>query len=136
LDFLLNHIFLIALIIISGLLLIFPNTLSGSRGNTITAKNSVLMMNRQPFFLIDLRSEQDFILSHIQNSTSIKIEDIPDKINIIKKNSKKLIIVYCQKGIRSHQAVNMLVKLGFDNVVSIEGGLNAWIKEQLPIANE
>ena len=134
-DFLLNHIFLIALVIISGLFLIFPNIVSGGRGKTITSKNSVLMMNRQPSFLIDVRGEQDFNSGHLQNATNIKLEEIPDKIGVIKKHSKKLIIVYCQKGIRSEQAVNMLVKLGLDNVVSIEGGINAWIKEQLPIAN-
>ena len=135
-DFLLNSIFLVILIIISGLLLIFPNILSVGRGKTITSKNSVLLMNREPSFLIDVRGEQDFNLGHLQNATNIKLEEIPDKINIIKKHSKKLIVVYCQKGIRSQQAVNLLIKLGLDNVVSIEGGINAWIKEQLPIANK
>jgi rhodanese-related sulfurtransferase len=120
---------------ISGLFLIFPKIVSGGIGKTITSKNSVLMMNRQPSFLIDVRGEQDFNSGHLQNATNIKLEEIPDKIGVIKKHSKKLIIVYCQKGIRSEQAVNMLVKLGLDNVVSIEGGINAWIKEQLPIAN-
>ena len=135
-DFLLNSIFLVILIIISGLLLIFPNILSVGRGKTITSKNSVLLMNREPSFLIDVRGEQDFNLGHLQNATNIKLEEIPDKINIIKKHSKKLIVVYCQKGIRSQQAVNLLIKLGLDNVVSIEGGINAWIKEQLPVANK
>ena len=94
------------------------------------------MMNRQPSFLIDVRGEQDFNLGHLQNANNIKLEELADKINIIKKHSKKLIIVYCQKGIRSEQAVNTLIKLGLDNVVSIEGGINAWIKEQLPIASK
>ena len=93
-------------------------------------------MNREPSFLIDVRGKQEFDLGHLQNAVNIKLEDIPDKLNIIKKHSKKLIIVYCQKGIRSEQAVNSLIKLGVDNVVSIEGGINAWIKEQLPIANK
>jgi len=136
LDFLLDHIFLIALVTISGLLLIFPNIVSGGRGKTITSKNSVLMMNRQPSFLIDVRGEQDFKLGHLHNANNIKLEDIPDKINIIKRHSKKLIVVYCQNGIKSQQAVNMIINLGLYNVVSIEGGINAWIKEQLPIANE
>ena len=94
------------------------------------------MMNRQPSFLIDVRDEHDFNLGHLQNANNINLEEIPDKINIIKKHSKKLIIVYCQKGIRSDQAVNILTKLGLDNVVSIDGGINSWIKEQLPIANK
>tara|TARA_B110000971_G_scaffold143830_1_gene146968 strand:- start:2109 stop:2393 length:285 start_codon:yes stop_codon:yes gene_type:complete len=94
------------------------------------------MMNREPSFLIDVRGEQDFDLGHLQNATNIKLDDIPDNINVIKKHSKKLIIVYCQKGVRSEQAVNILIKLGLNNVVSIEGGINAWIKAQLPIANK
>ena len=134
-DFFLNHIFLISLVIISGFFLIFPNIIFGGSGKTITSKNSVLMMNRQPSFFFFVRGEQDFNLGHLQNATNIKLEEIPDKIGLIKKHSKKLIVVYCQKGIQSEQAVNMLIKLGFDNVVSIEGGMNAWIKEQLPIAN-
>ena len=93
-------------------------------------------MNRQPSFLIDVRGEQDFKLGHLQNANNIKLEDIPDKINIIKRHSKKLIVVYCQNGIKSQQAVNMIINLGLYNVVSIEGGINAWIKEQLPIANK
>tara|TARA_B110000259_G_C14020247_1_gene402734 strand:- start:359 stop:640 length:282 start_codon:yes stop_codon:yes gene_type:complete len=93
-------------------------------------------MNREPSFLIDVRGEQDFDLGHLQNATNIKLDDIPDNINVIKKHSKKLIIVYCQKGVRSEQAVNILIKLGLNNVVSIEGGINAWIKAQLPIANK
>ncbi len=72
----------------------------------------------------------------LTNTKKIFFFSCPKKINIIKKHSKKLIIVYCQKGIRSEQAVNTLIKLGLDNVVSIEGGINAWIKEQLPIANK
>ena len=72
----------------------------------------------------------------MQNANNIKLKDIPDKINIIKRHSKKLIVVYCQNGIKSQQAVNMMINLGLDNVVSIEGGINAWIKEQLLIANE
>ena len=135
-DFLLNHVFLIILVITSGLLLIFPNLLTGSREKKISSKDSVLMMNRQPSFIIDVRDEQDFNLGHLQNATNIKLEEIPDKISLIKKHSKKLIIVYCQKGVRSEQAVNILIKLGLDKVVSIEGGINAWIKEQLPIANK
>ena len=135
-DFLLNHIFLIILVIISGFLLIFPKALTGARGKTVTPKDSVLMMNRQPSFLIDVRGEKDFKLGHLQNATSIKLEEIPEKINMIKRHSKKLIVVYCQKGIRSEQAVKILIKLGLDNVVSIEGGLNAWINEQLPVTNK
>ena len=135
-DFLLNHIFLIILVIISGFLLIFPKALSSSRGKTVTSKNVVLMMNRQPYFLIDVRNPKDFNLGHLQNATNIRFEEMSDKINIIKKYSKKLIVVYCQNGIRSDQAVNILAKLGIDNVVSIEGGINSWIKEQLPIASK
>ena len=135
-DFLLNNIYLTILVIISGGLLIFPNFLSGRTGKVITSKNAVLRINREPSFIIDVRSEEDFNLGHIPNATNIPLEVIDEKIKLITKNSKKLFLIYCQKGIRSDRAVNILSKLGFENTVSIDGGINAWINAQLPIVSK
>ncbi|NQW34808.1 MAG: rhodanese-like domain-containing protein, partial [Methylophilales bacterium] len=89
-----------------------------------------------PSFIIDVRSEEDFNLGHIPNATNIPLEVIDEKIKLITKNSKKLFLIYCQKGIRSDRAVNILSKLGFENTVSIDGGINAWINAQLPIVSK
>lgn len=90
-------------------------------------------MNRQPIILVDVRNENEFITGRIDNSLNIPLDKLAENIDILKKNPNKTILVYCQKGFRSAQAVKILNKLGIDSAVSIDGGLDAWQKDNLPI---
>jgi len=135
LDFLFENIFLVGLIIISGVLLFFPKVLS--RDNKVLGSKEVtLLINREPAMLVDVRSEADFRAGHITNAINIPLDQIEVQINKITSNSKKNIIVYCQKGVRSAQAFRLLNKLGLPKLFTIEGGLDAWLKNNLPIIEE
>ena len=134
-DFLFENIFLVGLIIISGVLLFFPKVLS--RDNKVLGSKEVtLLINREPAMLVDVRSEADFKAGHITNAINIPLDQIEVQINKITSNSKKNIIVYCQKGVRSAQAFRLLNKLGLPKLYTIEGGLDAWLKNNLPIIEE
>ena len=134
-DFLFENIFLVGLIIISGVLLFFPKVLS--RDNKVLGSKEVtLLINREPAMLVDVRSEADFRAGHITNAINIPLDQIEVQINKITSNSKKNIIVYCQKGVRSAQAFRLLNKLGLPKLYTIEGGLDAWLKNNLPIIEE
>lgn len=128
-DFFINNIALFFLIFVSGLLLILPNRSK----KIISVKDSVVLMNRQPIILVDVRNENEFITGRIDNSLNIPLDKLAENIDILKKNPNKTILVYCQKGFRSAQAVKILNKLGIDSAVSIDGGLDAWQKDNLPI---
>ena len=135
LDFLLENIFLLLIIALSGFLLLFPRFfLAGAKNLSI--KDAILMMNRNSCALIDLRSEDDFTSGHIANAQNIPYESIEKSVETLKKYSNKHLILYCQKGIRSEKALSLLQKIGIENVYSIEGGLDQWIKGQLPLTSE
>jgi len=135
LDFLFENIFLVGLIIISGVLLFFPKVLSRDY-KVLGSKEVTLLINREPAMLVDVRSEADFRAGHITNAINIPLDQIEVQINKITSNSKKNIIVYCQKGVRSAQAFRLLNKLGLPKLYTIEGGLDAWLKNNLPIIEE
>ena len=132
LDFFINNIALIFLILFSGILLLFPRLITSGRKN-ISIKDAVVLINRHPTFLVDVRNAGEFERSRINNSVNIPLDKLAESIDKLKKNSNKTLIIYCQKGFQSVQAVKILNKLGVDSVVSIEGGLEAWRKENLPI---
>ena len=134
-DFLFENIFLVGLIIISGVLLFFPKVLS-SDNKVLGSKEVTLLINREPAMLVDVRSEADFRAGHITNAINIPLDQIEVQINKITSNSKKNIIVYCQKGVRSAQAFRLLNKLGLPKLYTIDGGLDAWLKNNLPIIEE
>ena len=130
-----ENIFLVGLIIISGVLLFFPKVLSRDN-KELGSKEVTLLINREPAMLVDVRSEADFRAGHITNAINIPLDQIEVQINKITSNSKKNIIVYCQKGVRSAQAFRLLNKLGLPKLYTIEGGLDAWLKNNLPIIEE
>ena len=134
-DFLFENIFLVGLIIISGVLLFFPKVLSRDK-KVLGSKEVTLLINRESAMLVDVRSEADFRAGHITNAINIPLDQIEVQINKITSNSKKNIIVYCQKGVRSAQAFRLLNKLGLPKLYTIDGGLDAWLKNNLPIIEE
>lgn len=82
-------------------------------------KNKVL----QGAILIDVRSNQEYREGHLQGAINIPDFEITNKIQreIPKKN--QLIIVYCQYGGRSRNAMTIMNKLGYNNVYNLYGGL-------------
>ena len=128
-DFFVSNIALFFLIVVSGLLLVIPNRSK----KIISVKESVVLINRQPIILVDVRNTNEFKKARIDNSLNVPLDQLAENIDKFKKNPNKTIVVYCQKCFRSAQAVKILYKLGIDNVVSIEGGLDAWQKDNLPI---
>ena len=73
--------------------------------------------------LLDVRSNQEYREGHLQGAINIPEFEINNRIQreIPKKN--QLIIVYCQYGGRSRNAMMTMNKLGYNNVYNLYGGL-------------
>ena len=134
-DLSLNDYLLIFIIITSGLLLLFPQALSGGV-IMINVKNSVLLMNREACTIIDVRSEEKFNVGHIPNAVNIPYNKLPEMVDKLKKQPKKTILVYCGSGNSSGKAMKLLNQKEFESVMSIEGGFSEWIKSQLPVSQK
>jgi rhodanese-related sulfurtransferase len=135
LDLSLNDYLLIFIIITSGLLLLFPQALSGGV-RMINVKNSVLLMNREACTIIDVRSEEKFNAGHIPNAVNIPYNKLPEMVDKLKKQPKKTILVYCGSGNSSGKATRLLNQKEFESVMSIEGGFSEWVKSQLPVSQK
>ena len=134
-DLSLNDYLLIFIIITSGLLLLFPQALSGGV-IMINVKNSVLLMNREACTIIDVRSEEKFNIGHIPNAVNIPYNKLPEMVDKLKKQPKKTILIYCGSGNSSGKAMRLLNQKEFESVMSIEGGFSEWVKSQLPVSQK
>jgi rhodanese-related sulfurtransferase len=80
----------------------------------------------EPHILIDVREESEFAAGRIPGALHIGkgvierdiVAKVPDK------NAK--LILYCGGGFRSALAADNLKKMGYANVVSMDGGWRAW----------
>ena len=61
------------------------------------------------------------------------MDDLPAKLNDLKKYQNKAVLVNCQRGMRSAKACEMLRKAEFTQVHNLQGGLDAWVNAKLPV---
>lgn len=84
--------------------------------------------------LIDIRTEQEFNSGKIKGAENIdfyKTQEFSDYLDSLDKNGKYLI--YCRSDNRSGQALDIMKAKGFEDVSDLQGGINAWIANRLPI---
>lgn len=75
--------------------------------------------------LIDIRSIEKYNNKHIMSAINIPIDQLiimPDRY--LDRNKKYYI--YCQKGMQSRKACQILSSKGY-NVINITGGYEAWV---------
>jgi len=79
--------------------------------------------------LVDVRTPEEFAQGYLDNAFNINWfdENFARQFESIDKD--ETIYVYCKKGGRSAKAQQLLDSLGYKNVVNLEGGYDALIKE-------
>ncbi len=75
-------------------------------------------------FILDVRTQDEYNQFHIRGSTSIPLDQLPNRLSEVPKD--KDIVVVCLSGHRAQSGAAILDNAGFSNVVSLEGGLQAW----------
>ena len=89
--------------------------------------NELILMQTQliDFQLIDVREPYEYAVSNI-GALLYPLSIFPEKAIFLSR--KTPIVVHCQSGARSAKAVAELQKLGFDNAVSLKGGIKAYLE--------
>lgn len=76
--------------------------------------------------LIDVRQNWENQIAALPGSQLIPLNELPKRAKEIARQDDEPVVVYCHHGVRSMSAANFLEKLGFDNVLSLAGGIDAW----------
>jgi rhodanese-related sulfurtransferase len=98
----------------------------------LSAMQAVRLMN-QGALVLDLRNKQSFDAGHIGDARNVPAAELEAQADSLKKWRDKNVITYDDSGTGGAGAARTLTKLGFTKVFSLEGGLNAWMKDNLPL---
>lgn len=83
------------------------------------------MMKDNPLaILLDVRSKQEYDEYHLDRAICIPTYELTNEISKITMGKEQPIICYCQSGARSRKAVNLLRKMGYQNLYEIKGGID------------
>jgi adenylyltransferase/sulfurtransferase len=80
----------------------------------------------QPVYLLDVRQPQEHEFAALADCHLIPLGELPQRAAEMEPPDDALIVVYCHHGIRSLSGAAILERLGFGNVVSLAGGIDAW----------
>jgi sulfur-carrier protein adenylyltransferase/sulfurtransferase len=102
----------------------FCNIKSNDNIKQITAEELFyLQSSGEDFQLIDVREPNEYAAYNIGGEL-ISLKDVLENIGKINRNKK--VVIHCQSGNRSAQAINLLQQSGFDNLYNLAGGLEEY----------
>jgi rhodanese-related sulfurtransferase len=76
--------------------------------------------------LLDVRETWEYQTCHLDGSQLIPMREIPQAVENGELDPNREVVVICHHGIRSRQVAYYLEHQGFDKVINLEGGVEAW----------
>ncbi|KAB1156638.1 HesA/MoeB/ThiF family protein [Flavobacterium luteum] len=89
----------------------------------IEASKALKQINNPEVVFIDIRNEDEYPKLKIKNSIQIPLNQLEFELH--KLNTETTFFVFCQSGVRSKNAVEILINNNYNNAKSVVGGANA-----------
>ena len=87
----------------------------------------------EQFHLVDVREESEYAKDHLPGALhlgkGVLERDVEQRI----PDTSAPIVLYCGGGFRSALAADNLQKMGYTNVVSMDGGIRDWRQKGYPL---
>lgn len=88
----------------------------------------------EKLILIDVREESEFAKDHLPGAIHLSRGVIERDIEKNAPDINAPLVLYCGGGNRSALAAESLQKMGYTNVLSMDGGIRAWREKGFPLA--
>jgi rhodanese-related sulfurtransferase len=108
-----------------------------SRVKETTVDDVKLRLDRgERFMLVDVREESEFARDHLPGAVHLGKGIIERDIEARFPDPTTLLVLYCGGGFRSALAADNLQKMGYTNVVSMDGGIREWREKNYPLSRD
>ncbi len=74
--------------------------------------------------IIDVREQWEYDLAHLPESMLVPLNTLPTRVNDLDPSRSYALL--CHHGMRSEMAANWLLQHGFNSLINIDGGIDAW----------
>lgn len=88
--------------------------------------------NPSNYLFIDVRQPSEYANAHAEGSINIPIQQLFSKWKDLPREGKEIVLI-CTGGSLSGVAFYFLQHFGFTNISRVEGGLQNWLANNLPI---
>ena len=88
----------------------------------------------EKFHLVDVREDSEWANGHLPGATHLGKGVIERDAEKVLPDPAKEVILYCGGGFRSALAADNLQRMGYRNVISMDGGWRGWKEAGFPTA--
>jgi len=88
------------------------------------------------FLLVDVREESEFAKDHLPGAIHLGKGVIERDIEARVPDLNAEMILYCGGGFRSALAADTLQKMGYTNVISMDGGIRGWREKSYALVKD
>lgn len=92
-----------------------------------------ILEDGEPHLLVDIREESEWAAGHAAGAVHLGKGVIERDIEKTAPDKNTRMVLYCGGGFRSVLAAEALQKMGYTNVVSLDGGWRQWKEAGMPI---
>lgn len=92
-----------------------------------------MVNSQQPHLLIDVREDSEWNAGHARGAVHLGKGIIERDIETKVLDKAETLVLYCGGGFRSALAADSLQKMGYANVISLDGGWRAIQESGLPV---
>lgn len=102
----------------------------------IDAETAYGLMTSDRVVVLDVRTQEEYAASHIVNARLLPLDTINEESATgVAPDKDALVLVYCRTGVRSAEASEKLVELGYTQVRDF-GGIMSWPYDTIDAAVE
>jgi|ERR1700722_3779978 rhodanese-related sulfurtransferase len=134
LEFIGNHAWLASAAILAAAAVAFYEIRERMQAFAALSTMQAVRLMNQGALVLDLRGKELYDAGHIGDARNVPVAELASQAETLKKWRDKSVITYCDSGANGANGARTLMKLGFTKVFSLQGGLNAWVKDNLPLA--
>ena len=85
------------------------------------------------FTLVDVREESEYAAGHLPGAVHMSKGVIERDVEAKVPDPAAPLVLYCGGGYRSALAADNLQKMGYTNVISMDGGWRGWTEKGYPV---
>jgi rhodanese-related sulfurtransferase len=87
----------------------------------------------ETFALVDVREESEYAAGHLPGAVHMSKGVIERDVETKVPDPSAPLVLYCGGGYRSALAADNLQKMGYTNVISMDGGWRGWAAKGYPV---
>jgi phage shock protein E len=121
-----------------GLLAIVLIAVTGCGGEPeVTSVNAATLSERLDSadapVILDVRTLEEYSSGHVPGAINVPYDQVADRVEEFAAFRDADVVVYCQSGKRASMAAADLKAAGFSRVLDLEGHMQGWKEQGLPL---